>query len=156
MSSRRPKKINQEELLALRQQNIGRLFQRAARAYSELALEKLKAYGYDGLTLFHTTLIANLDIEGTRITTLAQRAGVTKQAMGQVVVELEERGYIETLDDPADKRATVVKFTQQGWQFLQDAYRVKLEIEAEYTRILGKEQMGQLWKLLQTLLGHQP
>ena len=155
MSSRTPKKIDEGELLALRQQNIGRLFQRAARAYSELALEKLKAHGHDGLTLFHTTLISNLDLEGTRITSLAQRAGVTKQAMGQVVMELQERGYIETLDDPGDKRATLVKFTQQGWQFLQDAYRVKLEIEAEYTHILGKEQMEQLWQLLQTLLEHQ-
>lgn len=147
--------IDEKELLALRQQNIGKLFQRASRAYSELALEKLRIHGHDGLTLFHTTLISNLDIEGTRISELAKRAGVTKQAMGQVVGELEARGYIQRLEDSADKRATVVKFTEQGWQFLQDAYRVKLEIEAEYKAILGEKKMQQLWKLLQGLLEGQ-
>lgn len=144
--------INQQELVALRQGNIGRMFQRAARSYSDLALIKLRDYGHDGLTLFHTALISNLDLEGTRITTLAQRAGVSKQAMGQLVVDLEQRGYIERLPDPNDGRASLVKFTEKGWQLLQDAYRVKKTIEAEYTAILGESGMKELWRLLETLV----
>ncbi len=92
------KDIEINELVALRQQNIGRLFQRAARAYSELALKKARDYGYGELTLFHTALISNLDIEGTRITTLAQRAGVSKQAMGQLVADLEKRLNLKRKD----------------------------------------------------------
>lgn len=141
------------ELEALRQQNIGRLFQRAARAYSELALEKLRALGrYDGLTLFHTALISNLDIEGTRISLLAERAGVSKQAMGQLVDELESDGFVVRVPDPSDKRATLIKFTERGWQFLQDAYQVKLDIEATYATILGEEQFATLRSLLDRLL----
>ena len=144
--------IDQQALLALRQNNIGRLFQRAARAYSDVALIKLRDRGYEGLTLFHTALISNLDIEGNRITTLAHRAGVSKQAMGQVVGELEQRGYVERIPDPNDGRATLIKFTEQGWQLLQDAYFVKLEIETEYTEILGKAGMEALWGLLKGLI----
>ena len=140
------------ELLALRQQNIGRLLQRGARAYSEIALVKLHKYGHKGLTLFHTALISNLDIEGTRITMLADRAGVTKQAMGQLVSELETRGYIQREPDPEDKRAVLIKFTKLGWQFLQDAFEVKREIEADYATILGEEGMRQLHSLLNRLL----
>lgn len=148
--------VDQPELEALRQQNIGRLFQRAARGYSELALEKLRALGrYDGLTLFHTALISNLDVEGTRISLLAERAGVSKQAMGQVVDELEKDGLILRMPDPSDKRATLIKFTEKGWQFLQDAYHVKLEIEASYAAILGEEQFATLKSLLETLVMHQ-
>ena len=143
---------NSEELVALRQQNIGRLFQRSARAYSELALQKLHEYGHEGLTLFHTALISNLDLEGTRITVLAQRAGVSKQAMGQLVADLEKRGYVERAPDPEDGRASLVKFTEQGWQLLQDAYHVKLAIEAEYTAVLGESGMKNLWELLDKLL----
>lgn len=144
------------ELEALRQQNIGRLFQRAARAYSELALEKLRALGrYEGLTLFHTALISNLDIEGTRISLLAERAGVSKQAMGQLVDELERDGFVVRVPDPSDKRATLIKFTERGWQFLQDAYQVKLDIEATYATILGAEQFATLRSLLDTLLTHE-
>jgi DNA-binding MarR family transcriptional regulator len=148
---------NQEELVALRKQNIGRLFQRAARGYSELALEKLRAMGrYDGLTIFHTTLIANLDIEGTRISLLAERAGISKQAMGQLVDELEKDRFIRREVDPSDKRAALIKFTDKGWQFLQDAYQVKVEIEAAYVAILGEEQFAMLRTLLETLITHKP
>jgi len=144
--------VDQAELVALRQQNIGRLFQRAARAYSELALERAQAMGYEGLTLFHTALISNLDIAGTRISTLAQRAGVSKQAMGQLVADLEERGFIQRAPDPEDKRATLILFTEMGWQFLQDAYQIKLEIEAEYTAVLTPEIMQILRQALEKLL----
>ena len=141
-----------DELLALRQQNIGRLFQRAARLYSETAMEKVLLYGHEGLTLYHTALISNLDVEGTRITVLADRAGITKQAMGQLVNDLEKRGYVQREQDPDDKRATLIKFTDLGWKFLQDAFEIKKDIEAEYATILGDDGMQTLRDLLYQLL----
>ena len=144
--------INPQQLIKMRQDNIGRLFQRAARMYSELALEKLQAAGYEGLTLFHTSLISNLDVEGTRIVTLADRAGVSKQAMGQIVNDLEKRGYIERTPDPDDKRAVLIMFTETGYQFLEDAYQVKVEIEREFAVKLGDENYHLLRDLLDTLV----
>ncbi len=146
------KQGDKQKLLALRQHNIGRLFQQATRAYSEVALEKLHSKGHEGLTLFHTTLISHLDTEGTHIKVLAERAGVSKQAMGQVARELEKRGYITALQNPKDKRATLITFTDKGWQFLQDAYKVKVEIEQGYKTVLGKKGLEQLSQLLETLL----
>lgn len=144
--------IQKEELVALRQTNIGRLFQRAARAYSERALTKLHVRGHEGITLFHTALIANLDLEGTRISTLAHRAGMSKQAMGQLVTDLSTRDYIEKKPDPEDKRASLIFFTDLGWQLLQDAFLVKKEIEAEYAAVLGESEMAQLRDYLEQLL----
>lgn len=140
--------VNSHTLLDMRKDNIGRLFQRAARHYSELALQKLANYGHDKLTLFHTALISNLDIEGTNISVLAERAGMTKQAMGQVAKELEERGYIRRATHTSDKRAVLLYFTDDGYRFLEDAYRVKLEIEAEFATIIGGENMVILRELL--------
>lgn len=147
-------KSEHEDLLALRQQNIGRLFQRAARAYSEIAMQKVQQSGHDGLTLYHTALISNLDVDGTRISTLAERAGMSKQAMGQLVNELEKRDYVKREPDPDDKRATLIQFTDLGWQFLQDAFEIKKEIESEYAAILGDEGMAILRDLLSQLLGN--
>jgi DNA-binding MarR family transcriptional regulator len=144
--------INQEEIVKMRQEHIGRLLQRASRQYSDQALARLQHYGHGGLSLFHTTLISHLDIEGTQISTLAERAGMSKQAMGQIAKELEERGYILRLPDPIDKRAVLLKFTDTGFRFLQDAYQVKVEIEAEYSQILGEENMKLLKNLLENLL----
>lgn len=144
--------INRDELIKMRQENIGRLLQRAARLYSDQALLKLEASGHEGLSLFHTTLISHLDIEGTQISVLAERAGMSKQAMGQIAKELEERGYLLRLGDPIDKRAVLLKFTEAGYGFLEDAYQVKLQIEAEFTQRLGEEGMQQLKGLLENLL----
>jgi DNA-binding MarR family transcriptional regulator len=140
------------QLAELRQQHIGRLLLRAQRAFSVRAVDKLRTYGHDGLSLAHTNLIANLDLDGTRITTLAERIGVSKQAAGHLVLDLEERGYVTRAVDPADRRATVVTFTDAGWRFLRDAYHVKREIEAEYRAILGEQGMQDLRALLTLLI----
>jgi len=100
----------------------------------------------------HTTLIANLDTEGTRITTLAKRMGITKQAVGHLVADLVEKGYITSTTDPTDRRAVLVTFTEMGWRFLHDAYDLKGEIESEFTDILGKERFDQLHETLDDLL----
>ncbi len=147
---------NHRQIADYRQQHIGRLLQKAHRAFSIRAIEKLRKMGHTGLNLGHTNLLSSLDPEGTRITTLAERTGVTKQAIGQLVPELEQKGYITRTVDPSDRRATLVTFTRAGWQFLQDANQIKHEIEEEYTAILGPEGMEDLQTLLTTLLENQP
>lgn len=148
--------IEQDELIRMRQENIGRLFQRAARLYSELAVTKFENYGRDSLTLVHTALISNLDIQGTQISTIAERAGMSKQAMGQIAKELEEQGYITRIPDPNDKRGVLLKFTENGLELLQDAYHIKTEIEAEFAEILGVDEMTNLRDLLSKLIENAP
>jgi DNA-binding MarR family transcriptional regulator len=147
--------IDVEQIDELRQQHIGRLLLRAHRAFSVRAIKKLRARGHEGLSLAHTTLLSNLDLQGTRITTLAERVGVTKQAIGHLVQDLEQKGYITRTADPDDRRATSITFTDAGWQFLRDAYQVKRELEAEFTATLGEEGMHSLRALLTTLLENE-
>jgi len=144
--------VSQEQIEELRQQHIGRLLLRAHRDFSDRAMHKLSALGHAGLSPAHTNLIAHLDTTGTRITTLAERVGVSKQAIGNLVNELEQKGYIVRSADPADRRATHITFTPAGWKFLQDAHHVKREIEAEYTELLGDSGMQALRSLLSQLL----
>ena len=144
--------IDLQQLDELRQQHIGRLLLRAQRAFSVRAIKKLRVRGHEGLSLAHTALLSNLDLQGTRITTLAERVGVTKQAIGHLVQDLEQKGYIARTADTDDRRATSITFTDAGWQFLRDAHQVKRELEAEYTATLGEEGMLALRSLLTTLL----
>jgi hypothetical protein len=53
---------------------------------------------------------------------------------------------------PFSTRATLILFTEAGWQFLQDAYQVKGEIETEYCSLVGEEGMRLLHSSLQILL----
>jgi len=144
--------MNIEQFQELRQKHIGRLLQQASRGFNSRAIAKLRQRGHTGLTLVHTLLLSYLDLEGTHITVLAVRAGITKQSMGQLVLDLEKRGYIERRVDPLDRRATLVLFTDTGWQFLRDAYEIKQEIEAEYQAALGEKEMQQLRAALRRLL----
>jgi DNA-binding MarR family transcriptional regulator len=146
--------VSREVLEELRAQNVGRLLLHAQRAYSNTAIEKLRARGHDGLGMAHTAVLPHVDLDGTRITTLAERAGMTKQGMGQLVSDLERLGYLARSVDPADRRATLVTFTPSGWQFLRDAYDVKRELEAEYAAMLGPARFAELRTMLEALIEH--
>ncbi|MGN6756817.1 MAG: MarR family winged helix-turn-helix transcriptional regulator, partial [Thermomicrobiales bacterium] len=127
----------------------------AQRAFNAQAIRKLRERGHETLGLAHTALLPYLDLDGTRITTLAERAGMTKQGMGQLVLDLERQGYVVRATDPADRRATLVYFTEAGWQFLRDAHAVKRELEAEYAAVLGADGLEALRTALTALIEHE-
>jgi DNA-binding MarR family transcriptional regulator len=143
--------IPMEHIESIRRDNIDRLMLRAYRLYVERSLEKLERYGHLRLTISHASILAYIDPDGTHISVLAERLGVTKQAMGQFVAELERRNYVVREIDPTDRRAILVKFTDRGAQFIKDAYAVKLEMEAEYSAVLGEEGVAQFRTMLKPL-----
>ena len=110
------------------------------------------ARGHDRVTLAHTTLLPYLDPEGTSVTNLAERAGMTKQSMRQLVVDLEDKGYIKRTPDPDDRRATLVIFTAEGRRFIEDGYEAKKEIDDEYRALLGEKRLEALKGSLKTLI----
>jgi DNA-binding MarR family transcriptional regulator len=131
--------------------SLARLMLQVYRSFHALAHHKYAERGHEGLTLTHTSLIASLDKEGTRIVTLAERMETTKQFAGRLVQELEGHGYVTTAPDPTDRRATIVRATKQGWQFLIDACAVQAEVESEFRTALGDPQMEAFTAALQTL-----
>ena len=59
-------------------------------------------------------MFGNIDPEGSRLTELAERARMTKQSVGEVATDLEQRGYVERVPDPADGRAKIIRLTERG------------------------------------------
>jgi DNA-binding MarR family transcriptional regulator len=139
-----------------REHHIGRLLLQAQRAFNARAIDKLNARGYAGLSVSHTAILPHIDLAGTRITTLAERSGMTKQGMGQLVSELERQGVVERIPDPADGRATLIRFTEAGWQYLRDASAIKTELEDEYIAALGAERFAALCETLADLIAAEP
>jgi DNA-binding MarR family transcriptional regulator len=135
-----------------RDESIGRLFLQAQRAYFKRGIAKLRARGHDRVTLAHTTLLPYLDPKGTSVTNLAERAGMTKQSMRQLVLDLEDKGYIKRIPDPNDGRATLVIFTVKGKHLIEDGNEVKKEIEDEYRALLGDRRLEALKGSLKTLI----
>lgn len=115
------------------------------------AQEGYAAAGFPDLRPSHGPVFAYLPPEGCRVTELAERARVTKQAMGYLVDYLEEHGYVERVPDPTDRRAQLVRRTERGWEFNRAARRLVQEIQDEWATLIGEEQMRQLLRILRQL-----
>ena len=96
------------------------------------------------MSLTDTSLLANLDTEGTIISALARRAGVTRQAAGQQVASLEERRYVERRPSGSDGRAAVIYQTARSRALLNDALDIVEELEQGYAQTLGPGRLRNL------------
>jgi DNA-binding MarR family transcriptional regulator len=108
------------------------LFRETARLMVDELVERLHAAGYRDHTAAHHPVFENIDRDGTRLTVLAARAGMTHQSMGELVQTLERRGYLERRPDPCDGRATLVLLTRHGRQAARRAIEEIAEIEAAW------------------------
>ena len=69
---------------------------------------------------------------------------MTKQAMAELVAEIERRGYIRRTTDPADRRAKIIEFTDEGWAIVRLALAALGELEAEIVDCLGEPSVRKL------------
>jgi DNA-binding MarR family transcriptional regulator len=112
----------------------------------------MRANGHPDLTLAQKQVIVALPLVGARITELAARVGVTKQAMMKLVDALEVQGYVERMDDPHDARAKLVRFSRAGLRLLESGLEAVSELETEYTEVLGRAGMDRLQRDLSALV----
>jgi DNA-binding MarR family transcriptional regulator len=148
-----PRAKDWQALDAEKRENVGQLLLKCARLLDERALARINAAG-PGLELrpSHTRLLPHIDREGTRLVELARRLGVTKQAVGQLVAELERLGALELVPDPADGRAKLVRFTARGLGAIRHGLGVLRELETELERRIGRAHMSALRRALPELL----
>jgi len=117
------------------------LLLRAARIVNRHVVEGLHARGYTNLRSTHTTLLSNMPLAGGTITETAERAGVTKQALGRLAAELEAAGYIRMTGDPADGRARMLELTEAGSRLMRDSLEVMNDLEQRYAELIGRDRL---------------
>jgi DNA-binding MarR family transcriptional regulator len=126
---------------------------RCSRLLQEQALARVRARsGVATLRPSHTALFPHVDLAGTRLTDLADRLGITKQAVGQLVEDLEQMGVLQRVADPQDGRAKLVRFTARGRRGLLQGLGVLKQLEDELGGPLGRKRMDELNTTLQQLL----
>lgn len=131
--------------------NLGLLCYLAARAMETRVFKRLLAAGFGDLTLAQGRIFARIGPHGTRVTDLAEQAGVTKQTAGYLVDQLEHAGYVRRVPDPSDARARLVQIASRGNAAVEVARAVEAEVEAEWTAYLGKPATLQLRRTLTRL-----
>lgn len=85
---------------------------------------------------------------GCRVTELAERAMMTKQSMAELVAHLQARHYVESIPDPRDRRAKLIRLTRRGKATMPVALAAIRDVEREWAAILGQKRLETLRQLL--------
>jgi len=120
------------------------------RGFAELH-ERLAEAGYPDIRAGHGCVFRFVAEGGMRLTDLAEAAGFTKQAVGEVVADLERLGYVERVPDPADGRAKLVRLSERGHRARELAGQMFEEIEAGWAERLGEERLATFREVLEEL-----
>ena len=96
-------------------------------------------------------ILALIPDDGANITELASRAGMTKQALGELVSGLEDGGYAVASRLTADRRVRIVTRTPCGTQLLASDLAAAAALEQEWRKIIGARRYDTMKTVLQEL-----
>lgn len=131
---------------------IGDLMRQAHQRLVSYLDTALREVGYSDVTSAHVSVLATIDAEGCRLTTLVERGGRTKQATAELAAHLLAQDYISIAPDPTDGRAKRYALAKRGWALLADAEKVVTGYEAWLDRMLGRDGIEQLRNTLTTII----
>lgn len=141
-----------DELERKKRESTGQLLFKAARLFDDEAVRRQKEKGLKGLRPAHTRLLPHIDLDGTRLTDLAERTGISKQAVGQLVEDLEGMGLLKRVADPGDGRARLVTFTDSGKKGLLGGLSLLSNLEEELSEKIGKKRIKELRETLTSIV----
>jgi len=123
-------------------------------AFAEFDAElsrRLAASAYADIRPAHGCVFGHVDPDGSRLTDLADRAHMTKQSVGEITTDLEQRGYVERVPDPSDGRAKIIRLTARGREAQALGWRLIDEIEHEWAERFGAGRIAALRETLEAV-----
>ncbi len=127
---------------------IGALLRLPAQAIHRRIIAGLTRAGFSDLRLPHMAVLQYPGPDGRRPSELAERAGMSKQAMNQLLQSLERLGYISRQDAKEGRRARIVHFTTRGRSAWTKIHEILADIEREWRATLGDKDFNRLKALL--------
>jgi DNA-binding MarR family transcriptional regulator len=132
------------ELQQRREKNFGRQLLQLERKFTQQSLLLMTARGLIDINLGHFSVLPFIDDIGVRATTVAKQSGISKQAVGKSIDDLKAKGYITSINDPDDKRATLIKFSPLGLKMMDIALQATQEVELKWQDLIGHSKFSQL------------
>ena len=142
-----------DEFEELKERSFLQVLFKVARLANEEGIARAReAAGTDAIRVAHTRLFPFITFEGVRLTYLAERLDVSKQAVQQLVDEMEDVGLTERVPDPTDGRAKLIRFSERGKEALVQGLGVLGEFERELEEIVGAEALATTHQTLLSIL----
>ncbi|MDQ4054444.1 MAG: MarR family winged helix-turn-helix transcriptional regulator [Actinomycetota bacterium] len=116
------------------------LVEKAARALQRDMVRRANQGGYPEVKQAHNAVFATLPESGARATDMAERAGITRQSMGEIIRDMADLGIVEMSPDPDDRRAKLVTFTSYGRGMARQGYGRILELEQRFAEEFGEKE----------------
>jgi DNA-binding MarR family transcriptional regulator len=123
----------------------------AGRHVERRVIDAVHSAGYTDLTLAMARLAARIHDNGSRLTELAEAAGVTKQTAYILVEQLVAAGYVRRTPDPTDRRARLIRIEPRGRRVQKVARQVEAEVLQEWQAHLGARDLERLTDALTRL-----
>ncbi len=127
---------------------IGALLRVPAQAIHHRIINQLNAAGFEELRVPHMAVLQFPGPDGVRPGMLAERAGISKQAINQLLRSLERLGYIVRSNGPDGGRARIVRLTKRGRAAYAKIHEILRDVEREWSTELGPERFLELKQLL--------
>lgn len=108
--------------------------------------------GLNGIRPAQSVLLVPLAAGGLHASDLAERLGVSRQAVAQAITMLERHRYVTRVPDPADARAQIIELTSRGRQALRVMRSNAVDLEKRWQQILGQRRLAELREGLHMLL----
>ncbi|MGI5130994.1 MarR family winged helix-turn-helix transcriptional regulator [Pseudonocardia sp. CA-107938] len=135
---------------------LGSLLNAAGQRLSAELDEAVAEAGFADVRAAHAPVFMAIDPDGTRVTDLAQRAAVSKQAMGELIRHLAAHGYLTVETDPVDRRAKRVRLTERGWAVVEVGEHVIASFDAWLADGIGAAAVGELRASLHRIIAAPP
>ena len=132
-----------------------RLLNTALDAFADELERRMAETPYNDIRITHGCVFGNIEPDGSRLTDLAARARMTKQSVGEVASELEQRGYLERVPDPSDGRAKIIRLTERGRDAQALGRGIIDEIEREWAERYGADRVYGLREALEAITAEQ-
>lgn len=126
---------------------------RALYWFDEALQARLEQSGYSGLNRTQSMLLANIAVGEHRAIRLARNLGISRQAISQILAELEARHIIAVHADPYDKRARIVDFHEDARELRKVASAILSDLETQVSKRLGERRFSAMRAALATEWG---
>ncbi|MDX1496672.1 MAG: MarR family transcriptional regulator [Salinisphaeraceae bacterium] len=104
------------------------------------------------LKKLHLDLISYIDPDGTTITEIARRKGVTKQSISKTVQELLDMGFLEARTNPQDSRSKLISFNLSKDSAMLKGFEVMSGVDQAIAKELGAQQYASLLEGMQRVM----
>ena len=102
-------------------------------------LEAIRLAGYNDLPNSHRAVLSHIRADGSRATDIAQKEGLSKQSISDIIYVLVKAKYLKRVPDPQDKRAYRLVLAERGQTMIMQAMEQLVDVEQQLAQLIGAD-----------------